>query len=177
MDAKMMISLLMGACLMIWVVFCGIKLNQHRKKIIAELNFSAQVKCETCGTEYRVSAKDFMRNQMVKSKSTTQTRMKCAAQMTERSYSYYAKKFDCPHCGKKCYARVQNIDEIQEEVRKGLGATLLRGIIAMIIGCMLITTVFQIPMHFADQAAEKRAFETRQEQYRQFRENEGMGKD
>ena len=49
-----------------------------------------------------------------------------------------------------------------------------RWLILMCIGGMLIPAVASVPLHFADQAREKKVEELREQQYEDFKERYGL---
>lgn len=177
MDARMIITLSMGACLLVWVLFCGIGFVLRDRRNVAQSGFTAHVKCECCGTVYDVSSAEFAHSLVVKSKRISRTQMKGPAIVAKHSILYYAKRFNCPTCGKRHYAQVLNLDEIQEKTHKTLVKTGMQGIAAMVIGGILIITLFQIPIHFANKEAQRRVEEMKQQQYEQFKQDYGLGND
>ena len=114
MFAEIIILTIMGLVLLAWVIFCGIQFIHHGRDVVAGADFIGHVKCEKCGTEYEVSAEEFTQSYMSKSRSVTRTKIQGGAFVNRPQYSYYAKKFQCPCCGKKRYAQVLNINEINQ---------------------------------------------------------------
>ena len=156
MDARFIITLIMGVLLMSWVIFCAVRFFQSAAEMIIKSGLTGHVKCEKCGTEYDVSAEEFTKSYMVKSKSMTRTQVSGAAFVNRRTYSYYAKKFFCPCCGRRQYAQVLNINELGSQMEKPTIRNGIRWLIFMLIGGVLIMAVMSITMHFADRAAEQR---------------------
>ena len=142
--------------------------------VVVGAGFVGHVKCEKCGTEYEVSSTEFTKSYMSKYKSVTRTKMQGGAFINRPQYSYYAKKFQCPCCGKKRYAQVLNINEINQMMTRPVLRVGVRWLILMCIGGVLILAVASIPLHFANQAREQRVEELREQQYEDFKERYGL---
>ncbi len=174
MDARLIITLVMGMLLMIWVIFCAVRFFQSAAKMTIKSGLTGHVKCEKCGTEYDVSAEEFTKSHMSKSKSMTRTQVSGAAFVNRRTYSYYAKKFFCPCCGRRQYAQVLNINELTSRMEKPAVKNGIRWLIFMVIGGVLIMAVMSIPMRFADRAAEQRIEKLREERVEELKERYGF---
>lgn len=174
MFAEIIILTIMGLVLLAWVIFCGIQFIRHGRDVVAGTDFVGHVKCEKCGTEYEVSAEEFTQSYMSKSRSVTRTKIQGGAFVNRPQYSYYAKKFQCPCCGKKRYAQVLNINEINQMMTRPVLRAGIRWLILMGIGGVLILAVASIPLHFADRAREQRVEELREQQYEGFKERYGL---
>lgn len=174
MFAEIIILTIMGLVLLAWVIFCGIQFIHHGRDVVAGADFVGHVKCEKCGTEYEVSAEEFTQSYMSKSRSVTRTKIQGGAFVNRPQYSYYAKKFQCPCCGKKRYAQVLNINEINQMMTRPVLRAGIRWLILMGIGGVLILAVASIPLHFADRAREQRVEELREQQYEDFKERYGL---
>lgn len=168
--AQIILPVVMGVLLLGWIIFCTAQLIRQSKKAIAAMNITCQVKCETCGTAYEVSAAEFTRSFMSKSFHTTKTEFKNGVFINRRRYHSFAKKFHCPVCGKKRYAQVLNINEISNLTQKSSMTIGIRWLIIMIIGGLLLMGFFSIPMHFVNKAAANHAEKLRQEQFEELRE-------
>ena len=174
MFAEIIILTIIGIVLLAWVIFCGIQFIRHGRDVVAGADFVGHVKCEKCGTEYEVSAEEFTQSYMSKSRSVTRTKIQGGAFVSRPQYSYYAKKFQCPCCGKKRYAQVLNINEINQMMTRPVLRAGIRWLILMGIGGVLILAVASIPLHFADRAREQRVEELREQQYEDFKERYGL---
>lgn len=170
MDTRIIIIILMAIALFVWVIFCDIQFIRHSKDVVVGVNFIGHVECEICKTKYDVSAEEFTKSYVGKSRSTTKTKAKIGMLINRPSYRYYAKKFYCPHCKKKRYAQVLNINEINNMSLKPVLKTGLQWLLIMFIGGLLILTIARIPMHFANNTVEKRVEEMRQQQYKELKE-------
>ena len=174
MFAEIIILTIMGLVLLAWVIFCGIQFIHHGRDVVAGADFIGHVTCEKCGTEYEVSAEEFTKSYMSKYRSVTRTKIQGGASVNRPQYSYYAKKFQCPCCGKKRYAQVLNINEINQMMTRPVLRAGIRWLILMGIGGVLILAVASIPLHFADRAREQRVEELREQQYEDFKERYGL---
>ena len=174
MDARFIITLIMGVLLMAWVIFCAVRFFQSAAEMTVKSGLAVHVKCEKCGTEYDVSAEEFTKSYLSKSKSMTRTQVSGAAFVNRRTYSYYAKKFFCPCCGRKRYAQVLNINELGSQMEKPTIRNGIRWLIFMAIGGGLIMAVMSVPMHFADRAAEQRIEKLREERVEELKERYGF---
>lgn len=174
MDIRVSILMVFGVVLTGWVIFCGIQFFRRGYKAVAKGNFKGHIRCEACGMEYEVNAEEFTKTFFVKSVQKTRTRVKNGAFINIPQYTYYARKFSCPHCGKKGYGQVLNINELQGMMRKPSIKAGIRWLIYMVLGGLLIMGIFQVPMHFANQAAQKRAEDMRQERYEDLKDRYGV---
>lgn len=147
---------------------------RHSRDVVAEAGFVGHVKCEKCGTEYEVKAEEFTKSYVSKYKSVTKTKMQGGVFINRPQYKYYAKKFQCPGCGKKRYAQVLNINEINNMMTGPVLRAGVRWLIMMFIGGVLILAAASIPLHFADQAREQKVEELREQQYEEFKERYGL---
>lgn len=170
MTVRFMITAVMGALLLGWVIFCGVQFIFQGRRRIAGADFIGQVKCEKCGTEYTVSPQEFNKGIMTKTRSLTKTQVYRGAFVDTPHYAYYAKKFYCPCCKKREYAQVLNINEIDRDMRKTTVKIGLHWLAMMFIGGMLILVLGGIPIYFADRAARKQAEDMRQQRYEELKE-------
>src|SRR5699024_2653085 len=97
-----------------------------------------------------------------------------AAFVNRPQYSYYAKKFDCPCCGKRRYAQVLNTNELNEMVAGSTIKTGIRWLIIMAAGGLIILAAAAIPLHYANRAVDKRIEELEQQRYEDFKERYGL---
>ena len=167
---KSILVIIMCVLLLGWVIFCAVQFIRHSRKVVAGGDFTGHVKCEKCGTEYDVSPAEFTESSIVKSRSVSKTQFKKGAFVDRPRYRYFAKKFYCPNCKRKRYAQVLNVNEINDLMLVPSVKTGLRWIITMVIGGMIIISVMQIPMYFADRHAEQRIEDMKQQQYEEFLE-------
>ena len=144
------------------------------EKVVADGEFTGHIKCEICGTEYEVSAGEFTKSIMAKSVRTTKTRIQNGAFVNRPHYSYYAKKFSCPHCRKRRYGQVLNINELQKKMLKPSIRAGVKWLVFMAVGGVLILGVFWVPMRAANRAAKERADEMRQERYEDLKDKYGI---
>ena len=100
--------------------------------------------------------------------------MKGGAFVNRPKYKYYAKKFQCPCCGKKRYAQVLNINEINQMMARPVLRAGVRWLILMFIGGMIILAAVSVPMHFADGARDQRIEKLKEQQYEDFKERYGL---
>lgn len=174
MAARIIILEVMGIALLAWIVFCSIQFIRHVRNVAAGAGFVGHVKCEKCGTEYEVSSAEFTNSYMTKYKSVTRTKMQGGAFVNRPKYKYYAKKFQCPCCGKKRYAQVLNINEINQMVTRPVLRAGVRWLILMCIGGMIILAAVSVPLHFADRARDQRIEKLKEQQYEDFKERYGL---
>jgi transcription elongation factor Elf1 len=158
----------MGICLLIWVIFCAVQFIRHSKTLVAGADFIGHVECEKCKTRYDVSASEFARSSITKSRSVSKTKLKNGAFINRPYYQYFAKKFNCPVCGKKRYARVLNINEINDLMLKPSLNAGIHWLIIMFIGGVIIMAAASIPRHFTEKAAQQRVEELKEQQYQEF---------
>ena len=168
--ARFILTAVMGVALMAWVIFCGIQFIRHSRKLTADGDFVGHVRCEKCGTEYTVKAGDFNKGFMSRYRRVTRTEVHGTAFVNRPYYSYYAKKFDCPCCGKRRYAQVLNINEINRDMREKTLKAGLHWLLLMFIGGMLILVLTGIPISFLDRAARRQAGDMRQQRHEELKE-------
>lgn len=168
------ILIIMGVVLMAWVIFCGICFIRHSRDVVVSNDFVAHVQCEACGTHYDVDASEFTKSYFSKHRSVTKTKVEKGALVNRPHYSYYAKKFHCPKWGKKQYAQVLNVNEINRMTEKFMLRSGLRWLIIMAIGGAVILAVASIPMHFADQARKQSIEDLKEQRYEEFKGRYGI---
>ena len=97
-----------------------------------------RMRCEGCGHEFDLSPREFARSKMRRHRSTTRTRVKGVALVSEPHYHYVAKRFDCPACGERTWCENLNANEAQGVVNpialRNFGAALL---VLVVIGTVL----------------------------------------
>lgn len=174
MDIRTILLVLLFFVLLGWVVFWGVQFFRSGVKVVADGEFTGHIKCEICGTEYEVSAGEFTKSIMAKSVRTTKTRIQNGAFVNRPHYSYYAKKFSCPHCRKRRYGQVLNINELQKKMLKPSIRAGVKWLVFMAVGGVLILGVFWVPMRAANRAAKERADEMRQERYEDLKDKYGI---
>lgn len=163
--AELIILICMAVLLLSWVILCAVWFAGTSTKIMAESDFVAHVKCEECGQEYDVQPEEFAKRKFVKSVSTTKTELKGAALVNQPKFRYYAKKFQCPFCGKKKYAQVLNLDEITEKFQSRIIRFSMKVFLVMILGGVIILLLTKIPLAVNDKIVEKRVEQMREEMY------------
>lgn len=171
---NVIILIIMGVVLMVWVIFCGICFIRHGKDVIVSQDFVAHVQCETCGTHYDVDTSEFTKTHFSKHRSVTKTKVEKGALVNRPHYNYYAKKLHCPKCGKKQYAQVLNVNEINRMTEKFMLRSGLRWLIIMAIGGAMILATASIPLHFVDQARKQNIEDLKEQRYDQFKERYGV---
>ena len=174
MFVRSVILIVMGIFLLAWVIFCAVQFIRHSRDVVAEAGFVGHVKCEKCGTEYDVRAEEFTKSYASKYKSVTRTKMQGGAFINRPQYKYYAKKFQCPGCGKKRYAQVLNINEINNMMTGPVLRAGVRWLVMMFVGGVFILAAASIPLYFADQEREQKVEELREQQDEDFKERYGL---
>lgn len=157
-----------------WVIFCAIQFFRFSRNMVASGDFKAHVQCEKCGTKYDVSAAEFSKSFVSKYKRVTRTRIEGGAFVNRPRYSFYAKKFYCPKCGKRRYAQILNVNELNGMMEKPMLRAGMRWLVYMCIGGMIILAVTAIPMHFINQAREQHVEELKEQRYEEFKERYGF---
>ena len=97
-----------------------------------------RMRCESCGHEFELSPREFARSKFKRSRSTTRTRVKGVALVSEPHYHYVAKRFVCPACGEKAWCENLNANEARDVVTpialRNFGAALA---VLVVIGFVL----------------------------------------
>lgn len=173
-DARFIIIVVMGIVLMGWVIFCAVKFFMQGRDLILKSGYTVRVKCEKCGTVYEAGSEELAKPGISKSRSVTRTKRIGTAFVNRPQYSYYAKKFECPCCGKRRFAQVLNINELNDMVTGATIKTGIRWLIIMAAGGLIILAAAAIPMHFANRAVDKQIEELKQQRYEDFKEQYGL---
>ena len=142
-----------------WIFFCKIK------KIQAQSGTTANVKCEKCGMEYDVSAKESVRGGFTKQYTVTKTQVKGLILDNSPSYRYFAKKFHCPGCNQKRYAQVLNHGQIMQQNRSVILKEGIKWLAVMAAGGLVIFLLTGIGMSITQKQAEQRAEQEREEYF------------
>lgn len=111
------------------------------RRTLAEVDASGLVyrmRCERCGAEFDLAPRDFARPGMRRARSTTRTRAKGVALVSQPRYHYVAKRLACPACGEKTWCENLNANEAQDSVTpialRNFGGALL---IMVVVGFVL----------------------------------------
>lgn len=174
MDAVMIVILCMTGCVLIWVLLCCIFLTWKAKQFAVDENFAASVVCEKCNTPYTVNAEDFMKSKFVKYKKVTRKMNEGNVNKNHIHYISYGKRFDCPCCGKKRFARVENINELNQAATPVTTGLAFKCLAYMLIGGFVIILVFQIPLAVAKRDKQKKIDEMKQQMYEDTLEKSGL---
>lgn len=159
-----LISIAMGAALLVWVICCGVHFVRAARRELARSGEVARVRCETCGKTYDVDAGVLGATWFSKSVTVTKTRAEGAALVDEPNLRAFSKKLTCPHCGQRSYARVLNANEINRALRPRmvrlglghLGAMLAGGIVILALSGVLLSIVRTQALDQAEQARAER---------------------
>lgn len=168
MTVKIVIVLVMALVLLAWCVFCSVMFYRNCRNKVAEGDFPVHVKCEKCGGDYQITPEEFSRSHIVKSVSRTRTKVRGAALVNSPEYSYFAKKFRCPHCGKKAYGKIENIDEFRNLTEKTAVSYGVRWLVAMAAGGIVIMLISAVLMGIVDIGEKKRIQNLKEKRYEQF---------
>lgn len=145
-DPRPIITIVMGVVLLVWVIVCAVLFARAARRSMVAMG---RVRCERCGTEYEVGIGDLTRMGFSKSASITKTRREGAALVDEPNYTRYAKRLLCPHCGKRAWAQVLNIAELQDTMRAGFVKAGITYLLLMVAGGALVLAVTGIAMDIA----------------------------
>ena len=162
------VLIIMGILLLSWIIICFVLCMKRNKKIIESLDTKVHVKCEKCGLEYDVQPKEITKTYLSKSKSITKTKMKDGALINKPEYGYYSKKFFCPNCNKMEYAKVQNVNELNDKILKSTSKSYIKCFIMMIIGGLIILLITSIPMIILNKTQQNKIEDLKKQQYEQF---------
>lgn len=165
---EIILMAVMAVLLIAWVIFCAVQFIRHSKNVIAKGDFTGHVRCEKCSTEYDVTPEEFTQSNFAKYRSFTKTKIKGIALVNRPNYRYFAKKFYCPHCGKKRYAQVLNINEINDLMTVPSIVSGIKWLAVMAIGGAVIIAIMSIPLHFAKEQRLEHVRDLEQKQYEDF---------
>ena len=119
-------------------------------------------------------AEAFTKSYASKYKRATRAKMQGGAFINRPQYSYYAKKFQCPCCGKRRYAQVLNINDLNQTMTRSVLRAGVRWLILMAVGGAFILAAASVPLYFAGRAGDQRTEELREQQYEDFKERYGL---
>ena len=115
------------------------------RRTLAEVDASGLVyrmRCERCGAEFDLAPRDFARPGMRRARSTTRTRVKGVALVSQPRYRYGAKRLACPACGERTWCENLNANEAQDAVTpialRNFGGALL----VMVVVGFVLSAVF-----------------------------------
>lgn len=162
---RIVLTVIMGMLMLGWILFCAVQFFRHCRRLVVQSDVIGRVKCEKCGTVYTVESEEFTKSFVTKTVSTTKTKREGVTLVNSPRYHYYAKKFYCPHCGKKRYAQVLNIDEIAGKMRTPSFKAGIRYMILMFAGAFVIMGAVNIVMFFFNLYQKKQVEEMRQQYY------------
>lgn len=148
-DPRPIISIVMAVALLAWVIVCAVLFVRAARRSIAASGCVGRVRCEHCGAEYEVGARELTRVGLSKSVSVTKTRREGAALVDEPHYLRYSKKLPCPHCGRTAYAQVLNINELRDAARNGFVKAGITHLLLMVAGGALVLLVAGVAMDIA----------------------------
>lgn len=171
---RTIVLIVSGAILLGWVVFCGIQYVHTTRRVVSQRKVPAHVVCDECDAHFDVDVSELMQTASFKSRSITRTKREGAALVEEPEYSRFAKKVYCPHCGKRVWANVTNINELNKLLRQTAVQNGLRWLAAMVVGGALVFVLSAVAIGFANQAAEQRTEELHQQLEDNFRERYGI---
>ncbi len=126
------------------------------------------------GTEYTVTPEEFYSVKLAKSSSVKKTKLKGIALVNEPDIKYYAKKFKCPNCNEKHFAKVLNTNDLFEQNKSVNIKVAIKWIVNMFIGGILIIFLTNIPLSFAKKRLDK-AEQMKEEMYNSIKEQYGIG--
>lgn len=142
MPASLVVALL--AILACFVAMVALLVAAWRRTL-AEVDASGLVyrmRCERCGAEFDLAPRDFARLGMRRARSTTRTRVKGAALVSQPRYRYVAKRLACPACGERTWCENLNANDAQDAVApialRNFGGALL----VMVVVGFVLSAVF-----------------------------------
>lgn len=141
MKTEEIILVTMGILLLAWVLYGVIRIFRRIKKEASQITIPAWVQCEKCGTVFAVPAESVVRGGMMKSSRKTQTIVRGGYVVRQPVYKSYARKCDCQGCGNRTWGQVQNLAELQKEIRPISVKETLQGILLILVGGGMILAV------------------------------------
>lgn len=141
MKTEEIILVTMGILLLAWVLYGVIRIFRRIKKAASGITIPAWVQCEKCGAVFAMPAKSVVRGGMMKGSRKTQTIIRGGYVVRQPVYKSYAKKCDCPSCENRTWGQVQNLAEIQNEIRPISVKETLKGMLLILAGGGMILAV------------------------------------
>lgn len=132
---------------MILSVFMIRTIFRARKTLINKFTqegVSYKVVCEKCNGEYEVNLEEYSKSHFTKSITRTRTKIRGLVQDNSPEYDYQAKKFDCPYCQSREFARVTNINNIREARAPIVLMTYVKAFSPIIAGFFILAILHSI---------------------------------
>ena len=164
MGLRIIVLLVMGAVLLGWVVFCGVQYVRQSRRAMAGAHLVAHAVCGECGSRFDVDSSELAKTFMSRSRSVTRTKVHGAALVNEPRYSSFSKKVRCPRCGREIWANVENVNELNAQMRPAVLRIGVRWLVVMVAGGLVVLAISAAAMGVANRAAEARTEELRQQQ-------------
>jgi transcription elongation factor Elf1 len=109
---------IMSATLLWWMIWNVVHCNRTIKAIISKDGFIMRVECKKCGMEYEVPVEEFLKRNFSRQRlGGTNVQMRGPVMISEEKVVSMSKKFDCPGCGRREWAKILNIDEYYDRYR------------------------------------------------------------
>ena len=110
-------TLAMAVVLLVWVVFCAVMFVRAARRQLAESGLVGHAVCEKCGARFDMAGPDLARGFLTKSRSVTRTRVRGGALVNEPEYGKFAKRARCPACGESAWVDIENVNELNAQLR------------------------------------------------------------
>lgn len=170
MTIRILLLILMGVLLLSWIMGVAIYFLVTENKKLKKGDFIFQVECEKCGTIYNATCNQVVGVGMSKQRSVSKTKVDGPVLSNTPNYHYYSKKVQCPHCQKKEFGQILNINEYQNNTKSIVMKDGVRAFILMGVGGFMILCLMKIPFGIEQRIRLKRVQEMRQEQLRTIEE-------
>lgn len=144
MSTTVIVLIVMAILLLVWVIACALHFVLRGRELLRASGQVAHCTCESCGATFDVPAGELGRSWLSKQASVTRTRREGAALVDEPTYRSFAKKVTCPQCGKRAWAQVQNVNEINSFLRGACLVSGLKHIGLMVAGGFIVLFATQL---------------------------------
>lgn len=137
--------IIMGVCLISWVVICVIWLFSDITKTFKQSDFTYSVTCNKCGKDFDAVGED-IKGIFYKQRSVTKTVIQQAKVIKIPHYKMYSRKIFCPYCNKYRWCQINNMAEARQN---NIGSSMVlvgKTFLKIFIGGFIILALFQIPL-------------------------------
>ena len=131
-------TLAMAVVLLIWVVFCAVMFVRAARGLLAGSGLVGHAVCEKCGARFDMAGPDLARGFLTKSRSVTRTRVQGGALVDEPEYGKFAKRARCPACGESAWVDIENVNEINAQLRSAQLRCGVKWLAAMAAGGLVV---------------------------------------
>ena len=138
---EMIATLVMAVALIAWVVVCAVMFVRSARRQVAGSGFVGHAVCEKCGARFDMAGAELAHGFLTKSRSVTKTRVQGGALVNEPRYSKFAKRVQCPVCGENAWVDIENVNELNAQLRAMQLRCGVKWLLIMVAGGVVVMAV------------------------------------